>query len=57
MPNRSIVCAPSVTAYGHLPKNVMDLNSTPTEDERVEDILEANRAIHEQVVKLYKRTI
>lgn len=55
MPNRSIGYVPFVAAYGHLPKNIVNLNSVPSEDKKVEDIFEASRVIREQVVTVLQK--
>ena len=56
MPNRSTGLAPFIVAYGHLPKNVMDISSIPTENRKVEDILENSKTIHKQVVEALTRS-
>jgi len=55
MPNRSIGCAPFLEAYGHLPKNVMDVNSINSENRTVEEIIDNNKAVYKQVIEALQK--
>lgn len=52
MPNRSTRVESFIVAYGHLPKNVMDISSVPSMNKKVEDIHEVSKVINKQVEEL-----
>lgn len=56
IPKRSTECAPFVAAYGHLPKNVMDATSEPSENKWVEYIIENSKAVQKKVIEALERT-
>lgn len=49
MPNRSTGCSPFAAAYGQLPKQVVDINSVPSTNPVVEDIITNSKKIYDRV--------
>jgi len=49
--SKSTGCSPFLATYGQFPRQVMDINSVPSSNAVVEDIMSNSKKIHEQVQK------